>query len=227
MLEKVNSDAWTGTLTSAKQDDRIWDNLIGLQHAVSDGSTDSSSFATYGRVDRTVETELQAIVKNAETEASNGNIDSTSVALELIRKAKFTYDLTKKYAGAGTFAVTTPTLFDKLMDEAEARNLRTVSSGSEIPEVGMEGFKLPLIHYQGTWVTYDPSCPSGEMYILTPRSWILEVKRNGNLRLEGGIHEKWKEEEDGEYYHWGKFHFQPRLICREPHLQFKYINLTT
>ena len=85
MLEDKQADLWTGTLTVAQQNSRKWDNLIGVQHAVSDGVADAT-FINYGRVDRTVETELKATVNAAATLVTNGHLASTKVELGLIRK---------------------------------------------------------------------------------------------------------------------------------------------
>lgn len=222
-MEKIQTDLVTGTPSS--QTTRLWDSLIGMQHTISDGSTDSSSFATYGNVDRTSETELAAIVKDVDTEVSNGDLADTKVRLDLIRKAKIGYGLNKTFAGAGDFVVVGADLFETLAQEAEDRNLRTITGG--IPEVGMEGFKLPIIEYGDSLVTFDRDVPDGEMWILTSRSWMMEFAQGANFTLDSGFHQAWREEEGGGYYNWGHFHSKSRLICREPWLQFKYINLTT
>lgn len=223
LIEKIHNDLVTGSLTSSQQDDRLWNNLIGIQQAVSDGGVTDSQGTHYGRVDRTAETQLQAVVKDASTEASNGNIPDQKVRLDLIRKALLDYGLTKKFAGAGTFSVVPMDMFSTLLEEAEDRNLRVVEGN--IPDMGLEGFKSTVIQYGRTMITYDPSIPSGELYVLTPRSWIFEIQRGANFQLDDTIKEKWRLEEGGGYYNYGNLHAKCRLICTEPHLQFKMFNL--
>lgn len=224
MLERIQNDLWNGTLTESQQKSvRLWQNILGMRHQVDDGTT--SGYGTLGQVDRTVEPGLQAKVRAAGTEVSAGGIPDSKVRLDLLRRNKIQYGLTNKFAGAGDFAITSNALFNVLAEEAEARNQRIVEGG--VPEIGMEGFTLPMIQYGSTWITYDPDCPEGELYHLTSRSWVLEVREGSNFNLVDGIKEKWNQEEGGGYYNWGQFRAQMRLVCREPHLQMKWTGLTT
>jgi hypothetical protein len=227
LLDQVNEDMWTGALTEAQQvaaSNALWPNVIGLQQAVDDGLS-GTPVKFYGGVDRSTATGKPEIQGYTILAAS---LPDTKVRLNLIRRAKMVGDgttgLCDTYAGAGTFAVTTATLFNTLMEEAEDRNIRVIDGG--VPELGMEGFKQPMIQYGTTYITYDVECPSGEMYVLTPRSWVFEVSPGANFQLDGNIVENWKVVEAGGYYNWGRLHAKVRLVCREPHLQLKYTGLT-
>ena len=231
MLEDKQADIWTGTLTAAKQDDRKWDNMVGVQHAVSDGSSSGeTAFIDYGRVDRTVETQLQSNVNLAATLVTNGFLASTKVELNIVRKIGNTSSLggpILKANGAGVhdLVITTPDLWNVMADEADDETV--IHRSDKMPAaVAVHGFSQPLIMKDNSVIIYDTDCPSGELYTLSTRSWLYEVQSGHNFNMST-FKKKWELEEGGEHYQWANLDVKDRLTCREPWLNTKITGLTT
>lgn len=229
MLEDKQADLWTGTLTVAQQNSRKWDNLIGVQHACDDGVADST-FINYGRVDRTVETELKGTVNAAADLVTNGHLASTKVELGLIRKIGNTSSIggpNLKSTGAGVhdLVITTPDLWNVMADEADDESV-IHRSDKMPPALAVHGFQNPIIMKDNTLVIFDTDCPSGEMYNLSTRSWLYEVQGGHNWKL-APFRKKWEHEEGGEYYQWSNLDVKDRLTCVEPGMQVKTTGLTT
>ncbi len=225
-LEQMQDDIWNGTLTSTQQNTNKWPNLLGIRHQVSDGSTDSATFATIGRVDRTVETELQANVNTAANLVSAGYLTNTVVTLDLIRKLKTISAigaLSDKAMNAGDICLVAGNLWNVLAAEADSN--RAVQIANNVPELAKWGFKLPVILMDNTTILMDNDAASGEMLLLTSKSWSYEIQRGHNMKFSDP-QRKWVNEEGGAYYQWGNIETKHRLVCREPWLQTKCTDLT-
>ena len=226
-LEKQQAQLWAGTLTSAQQArDHGWEDYLGLVHQVSDGtSTGETDYTHIGNVDRTAETELKAKVNLAADLVTAGIMTATdNVTLDVLRWLKInnTYGgVTNKYAGAGNLAITTPAQWLKLADDADSNQVFSVG---KLGDVGMDGFKYPVIQADNTLVTYDPDCTSGCLYLLCTDHWVFEVQSGSNFQVEPW-QEKWRNEEGGEYYRWTQIHAKTRLTCTRPDLQVKITGL--
>lgn len=229
-LEKYQSQFWTATLTSAQQNERKWAGHIGLVHAVSDGVTDSSNYATYGRVDRTVETQLKANVNAAATLVTNGHLATTKVELDLIRRLNIIPSIggllhKGQGEGVGDIVITTPDLWAVMATEADDNAV--FNRGDTMPaSVAVHGFKNPVILKDNTRIVFDKDCPSGELYLLSTRSWSFEIQKGHNFQL-GGFKKDWELTQGGEYIQWAHIDTKSRLTCREPWLQTKVTGLTT
>ena len=223
-LDKLQSRLWDGTLTAAQQSSTAqkWSDLIGLDHAVSDGSkTGETSFTVYGTVNRTVETTLASTV----LEDPATTFGSTAIKLKWFRQLKYDNSVagvSNKTAGAGDLAIMPAALWMALADQVDERH---VFYDTSIPQIGMAGFKNPVIVYDGTVLAFDESCQSGQVYLLTSKSWVFEVHRMENFKLGPWV-KKHETEEGGEKYRWSNISAKVRLTCREPWAQAKVTNAT-
>lgn len=221
---------WTGTQTSAQQANQEWTNLLGLQHLVSDGTTSGeTTFTHIGRVDRTVETFLKSTVLVGSTLVTNGNIPTTQPTLDLISQILVDDSLggiCNYSGGTGDLVITTAALWNVLRSEAEDQ--ATIDSGveMEIPKTGKTvAFKQPVIRHGKSLITYDPDCPSGELYVLSSGSLVYEVAPGYNYKIQNLVN-KAETEEGGEDYSWGKINLKHRLTCRAPWLNVKVTGLS-
>lgn len=221
-VKRVNQAFWTGTRNSSQQNVNVWEDLLGLQHTLTANNV-------YGGVDRSVETALNPSSLVAGTDTA-----STVVDLDLIRKIN--HGFTK--ASSGTFTglamrsangrganaiVTTSTLWQELASQAEGR-YQIHTNG--IPKAGLAGFEFPVIEYDRSFITYDPYCPSGEMYALNLDTWMVEIQKGHNFKFLG-FQPKWLNEEGGGYYEHGLFSAMIRFTCSAPWLNCRVSGLTT
>ena len=216
MLEKHQAQLWTGTLTSAQQDHdtQTWGDYIGVQHWCDDGVADTD-MTHVGGVARTTHTELK------------GNVTTgvTTILLRKCRQARLTTAygaIRQKYASAGNLIITTPTLWEKLANEADGKNQ---INSNDIPQFARAGFTNPAIRLYDALIVWDHDCPSGEVYVLTPEFWVFEVQRGANFMIEPWTR-KWVTEEGGAFYRWTTIRAKTRLTCRRPDLQVKLTDVT-
>jgi len=227
MFKRVSTDFWTGSLSSANQDLRVWGGVLGIEHQVND---QNGSESVWGRVDRAVETELEANVLAAGTDIG----DSSTVSLDMIRRVNhgFTKEsggdfegiATKTVDGRGAYCVIThPQIFQSLAAESEG-HYQIHQNG--IPNSGLGGFKRPIIEYDSAYITYDPFCPAGKMYLLYLDAWSLEVQQGMDWTFTG-LQDNSKLEYGGALIEWGYYEYMPRFICHAPHLQTVITGLTS
>tara|TARA_Y100000310_G_scaffold336614_1_gene421642 strand:+ start:917 stop:2047 length:1131 start_codon:yes stop_codon:yes gene_type:complete len=224
-LEKHQSELWTGTLTEAQQDAEVWATYLGVQH-----SCDGSGSDFYGGQDRAVHTALQGKEYAATALATAGAI-TASTTIPLLRMVRWmktentTGGLCNRWAGAGSLAITTGSLWNVMANEAEGQHT-IYDRGQEVPGLQMaRGSKFPVIVKDGTYITYDPDCPSGEFYLLTPEYWVYEVEAGNNFLIEEW-QKKWLNDEGGSKYYYTQIHAKPRLTCYRPDLNVKITGLT-
>lgn len=224
-LENLQSELWTGTLTQAQQDTSLqaWAGLLGVQHACSDGSsTGETGFNYYGGVDRTVDTDpLQSNVIDGD------DLSSSEITLRLLRQARLgttaSYgEIRKKRHEAGKLIITTPTLWEKLANDADQDNQ---INSNDIPQFARSGFASPVIRLDDAMVVWDHDCPSGEAYLITPEDWVFEIQKGSNFRMEPW-QKKFLNEEGGNWYRWTLIVAKMRLTCRRPDLNIKMRDMT-
>ncbi len=230
------ADFWNNSLTEAEQNKYEWsDGMIGLRHWVDDG-VNNAGYKFVGRVDRTsgTGTKLKANVFSAANLVANGQLPTTRPNLALIRKLRTSNNLAGGTntgianidAGAGDLCITTPDLWNTLADEADDQHVIHDLSGAKVAEIGQTiGFKRPVIVKDNTYITYDPSCPEGELYLLTSGTWCYEIMPGYNFDIWPWA-EKAKIEEAGEHYQWCKIVVKDRFTCERPWLQVKVTGLT-
>lgn len=230
MFKRVTQDFWTGSLSGTQQNAQIWggnaltdSGVLGLQHQVGSGNV-------FGRVDRAVETSLNANVWAASTQIGT----STTVELEMIRAVQLGFTradtsaevegiATKTSTGIGADCVVAgAALFRTLAAEADGRYEITTNG---IPNSALAGFKGKCINFDDTYIVLDPKCPAGEMYLTTMDSWSLEIQKGKDFMFSG-LNDNTKLQRGGPAVEWGHFEFVPRLICHQPHLQTKITGLT-
>jgi len=220
-LKKINTDLWSGTLTSAQQAKKTWDSILGLTHVCTASNT-------YGQVDRSVETSLNPMAVNAVT-----SFDTTLIDLRAVRN--ITWGFTDTTAGTDTLGiadksgvsrilhVTTKGLWNVLADEADGAFQITTGG---IPNTALAGFAHPIIHSDSGYIISDPSCVSGEMYSLNLDTWLMELHKTGNFKWNPLV-DKWLTEEGGAYYKWATLQVKMRLTCRAPWLNCRTYGLAT
>lgn len=230
--EDVYREMWSGSLTLAQQNLQVWqDGILGLTHIVDDGTT--SGYEYVGRVDRRVETYLQATVKTASSLVTGGYLPSTVPNLSLISKIRSIPALggmSNRDAKAGTLALTTPDLFSVLREEAEGQHIVYEDIGAAVPNapdiLKAIGMSYPVIKKDQTYITYDPQCPSGHLYLLTPGTFVYQLQSGYNYKQNSWQQKKLNEEGGGDY-EWMLIELKQRLGCLRHDLQFKCTGLTT
>lgn len=225
----IQSEMHTGTLTSTQQGVQEWANLLGLDHLVSDGtSSGETSFTHIGKVDRTTETFLKSTTLLAATLVTNGDLPSTQPTLDLISNILTNSSLGGicNYAGgSGDLVITTGDLWNVLREEAEDQAVIVHDASTTVQGMGKTvTFKQPVIQHGKTRITYDPDCPSGNLYVLSSGSFCYEVASGNNYRVQDMVN-KAETEEGGEDYSWGKIIHKHRLTCTSPWLNVKVTGL--
>jgi hypothetical protein len=217
---------WNGTLTESQQGQIEWyQNNLGVTHWVSDGTTaGEEAYKFVGQVNRTTATQLKSTVLTAAALVSGGYIPTQAPTLDLIRKIRTINALggiANRDPDAGDLVITTPELFNTLASEAEGQAQIWRDPTKPVPGTGMAlGFKYPVIVKDGAFITYDPDCPSGELYVLTTKTWMYEIRDGYNFMQTPWV-EKNKVEEGGEMYSWKSIYLKDRLTCLKPWLQVK------
>lgn len=225
-VTKMQSSLWTGTLTESQQDSEEWADHIGLTHIVDDGTTTASKY--YGGQDRTQYQHLKANLIAQSTLQSAGVLTDKKPTLSLLRTLRIsnTYGgLANKNPKSGRLVITTPDLWEVLAKEAESKHT-IYETGQKVPgQLSSIGVQYPVIVKDTTMITYDPSCPSGELYLLTPESFVFQVQSGANFKA-APWQKKWEIEEGGGYYSWTNIHSKTRLMCLDPFLQTRVTGLT-
>ena len=217
-MKKVNTSLFSGTLTEAQQNATRWDDLLGIEHVM-----DNSTNPFYGRVSRTIETNLKSTPIVAGTDT-----DTTAIELGLIDvvndgNANISGRASRSEDGKGcNLHLVHPKLFQPLREEAAGLHQIQVPS---IPGNNMGGARKPAIHYGDNWITYDEDVTNTEMHSLRLEDWILEIDPRYNFQPQG-FKLKSENEEGGEFYEWSLIHAKLRLSCRRPWLQVKTTALT-
>jgi hypothetical protein len=225
-LEKHQTELWTGTLTEAQQDLEVWPTYLGLQHTCDGTGTDF-----YGGQSRATYDMLRGKEYAATALATAGAITASTTVplLQMFRHMKTNNTvggIANRYAGAGSLVITTPDLWNVLATEAEGKHT-IFDSNTEVPGMMLHtGMKYPIIKKDTTFITYDPDCPSGELYQLTPEFWVYEVEKGNNFKVMDWKN-KWETDEGGAYYVWNQIFAKARLTCHRPDLQIKITGLTT
>ena len=157
-----------------------------------------------------------------------GVLTNLKPTLELIRKLRTENSIggiANKNPNAGSLVITTSALWNVLADQVE--NKKTIyDSGMSIPRFGSNlGWQYPVIPYGGTLITYDPDCPAGMLYVLTPESFMFEVDSDNNFSPQPWVL-KSASEEGGGYYRWSSIMAETRFSGMDPFLQIKVKDLT-
>lgn len=224
--QNMQTQFWTGTLTLSQQEQIEWyQNVLGLRHWVSDGTTSGETDYKYvGQVDRTTATQLKSTVLEAGTLQAAGVIPTYAPTLDLIRKIRTINSLggiANRDPDAGDLVITTAELFNTLAAEAEGQAQIWRDPTKPVPGTGMAlGFKYPVIVKDGSYITYDPDCTSGELYVLTTKTWMYEIRDGYNFMQTPWV-KKHEVEEGGNMYSWKSIYLKHRLTCTKPWLQVK------
>lgn len=210
LYRRLNTAMWSGTLTQAQQDDPVWKNLLGLTHVM------GTSNNYYGRVDRSVETNLNPKALVAGTDTSSTKISLELIDIVNVGNATFTTGLAARSSnGRGaTLHITTPSLWQTL--RKEAHGLGSIRYDG-IPNHPFGGFKYPFIEYNGHYIFPDESCPSGTCYHVNPDTWLMEVHPMDNFRFQEFVAQD-ETEMGGAWVEWSKINLMLRFSCRAPYL---------
>jgi hypothetical protein len=223
-LQKHQEQLWTGTLTEAEQDEEVWNTYLGLQHTV-----DGTGGDFYGGQDRDVNTVLKGKEYTATQLATAGGASGTVPLLKgirIIRTDNTVGGIANRFSGAGSLCITTAAVWNTLANEAEGKYTIFDSPGSSPQFLKGVSAQFPMIVKDTTVITYDPDCPSGELYVLTPEFWVFEVDRANNFKIKPW-QDKSLNDEGGEMYMYTQIYAQTRLLCYRPDLQVKITGCTT
>lgn len=228
-LEKHQAQLWAGTLSSSQQDHdtQTWADYIGVRHWVDDGG----SYATVGGVSRTTHSELRA-----HSPTSTEAWADTEVTVRRLRQLRlgiysaytagpYSEGVRSRFNSAGNLVITTPTLWEKLADEASNNSSIQRFTTTDVPQFARTGFKLPVLKADDMTIVFDHDCPAQEVYMLTPEFWTFEIQSGANFTIEPWT-KKYLTEEGGAFYRWTTIHAKSRLTCRRPDLQIKVTGCT-
>ena len=221
LLKRVNEDMLNGTLTAAQQNEQRWTSLLGLDHVMTSGNT-------YGRVNRTAESDLDPLIIDATTA-----LDTTAISLDLIDvinhgNSTVTGRAAKSADGQGcNLHIVHPRLWQTLREEAQGLYAIEVP---KMPGNAAVGTQRPAIRYGDNWITYDDNlkidgtATTTTMFSTRLESWVLEVDPRYNFVPQPFVL-KSEVEEGGEFVEWSQVHAKMRLSCREPWLNCKVTGL--
>lgn len=211
--KSIHTSIWGGTLTSAQQDKAVWPDYIGLTQWLTANNT-------CARVDRSVETTLNPVVLAAGTDFTG-----TVPTVNINRIVNMRNNLASKSPnGQGaTLFVTTPSLWEVIADDADAKG---INSNKGVQEHSETGFKFPVVEHDNAFYVASPNCPSGEMYCLNPDTLLFEIYSGYNFQWTDFV-DKSATEEGGERYEWARLELKSRLTMREPWLNCRITGLTT
>ena len=201
--------------TAAQQAKPMWSEPLGLVYSV--GTQNN----IYGTVNRTTETNLNPILAAAATA-----FPTTVANLEMIRNFNHGYTNVAGTAVNGAAlrnpngfgcprSITTPTILNKLKQDAEARGYQMW--GMDMPERAKTGFTGRVIEFEGVLISDDPDCPAGVIYMLDPDHIVVEVPPAMNFAWNGFKNEK-ELQEGGVDKEFGLLELELRLTVRSPHL---------
>ncbi|MEM6260507.1 MAG: hypothetical protein AAGI37_19705 [Planctomycetota bacterium] len=174
-LNQFGSDFYSGAPSSYSTDK--WDNYVGLNTWLQDGNNicgvDRSSAAN---------AEFRAQYTTTSYALSLNFLDA--VCLEGVTAAVggTTDPLFNKGSNANLW-LTSNANYNKLKQEATARQLGHVVSGDKLPEGGMVGYLREHINYGGKIVVPDPKIAAGDLYGLDADTITLQFKAGKNFRM--------------------------------------------
>ncbi len=230
-LDNISRRLYTGTVSASDQTGkRLWSDFLGLQSVC-------SLTGTYACRDRTVYPVLKGRTNTAAEIASALGatyVSTTKPLLAMFRQIRITdkvgsteiSGMARKDPRAGRLAITTAELWGILAAEAEGKHT-IFDSGAKIPELlGSVSTAFPVIRKDDTYITYDPDCPSGEIYILSPEYFLFEAQANNNFK-QYEWRADWEAREDGFKFLWKKINAKLRWTCYRPDLQWRGTGFTT
>ena len=216
LLKRINDRLINGTRTQAEQNATVWQDLLGVAHVLTQNNY-------YGRVDRSDITTMNPINITAGTDISSTIIELSNIDVVNDGNANIQGRAQRSGDGKGCdLHIVRPNLFAALKEEASG-TYDIAYNG--IPGHAGVGADMPAIKYGRNWVVYDEDVPSGEMWSLRLKDWLLEVDPRYNF-VPQPFKLKSAQEEGGEHYEWSLVHAVMRLTCRRPWLQAKTTGLT-
>jgi hypothetical protein len=232
VVNTQQSEFWTGTLTQAQQQAQRWHTKLGIRHWVDDGVT----YQYVCGLDRTLSgnESLKANVYTAAGLVTAGDMSSTTPDLSLIRTLKIKDSaggtslkaVCNKDARAGDLCIVDPAVFLVFAQAVDGAQTRWLDAGEKVPGIGHTyGFQYPVIMYDNTLVTYDPSCPSGELYLLTSGTWHYEIAPGYNYAVTKWNND-WEVTRGGVMKRWANTLLRDRLYPNRIDLNTKVTGLT-
>lgn len=174
--DQTNSIAgklYTGS--PADQTADLWSDLLGLDAQLQSGNTiggiDRSLAANAGYRGQYSTASLTASLKLLDDINLTGVDDGAAGTTTGLKTINSQADL----------VITTPTIYNKLKQEAVARSLTQVQPSSKLPEMGLVGFKNECFEYNGMTVTYDPKATATNLYVLDSSVIHLHFKSGKNF----------------------------------------------
>lgn len=226
-LDSIYTSIIDGTRTSAQQGVKTWQDMLGIDHTVSDGTTaGETDFTHYGRKDRTASgnDHLQATVLAASDLVTLGYLSDLKPNMSIIRKLEVVYSVGQRRGNGPRLVVTAPALWERLAEEVDGKS-SILRSPDNPPAMAVDGFKQNVIEYGNTYVVADPSFMTDTMVGMYLDSWGFQIDSAANFKVS-----PWRDkaytEEGGAKHYWSLMETDARIVCDEPHLQWKITGLS-
>lgn len=211
----IAPDLFTGNPT---QTNKVLNAIIGARVALDSGST----YATYGNVDKTVQTELKpALFSSTVTAFDWSLIDAVNAG-----------DGTNPNGGAATLGpgvdlviVNQNLFYNTIKPKARADSYQIINVGEELPEFGKIGWMKEAVRYGSTLIIFDPYCPAGtssalsQMYCLTANSWRMQIHPDYDFNKTKWVDQREITQENAMI---ARVDFKGRLVCPQPWLNGLY-----
>jgi hypothetical protein len=234
LFQNMSAQMWNGVLTQAQQARDEWDtSLMGIRQWVSDGTGAEAAYRYVGSVDRTTASWLQSKVLTAVglRDGTYGtsylqNTQPTLQLIDLIKTIPALGGLVNKSGIAGDLVITTPELYNVLKQQIDNSTVivKDPSKGLPLKAEGIN-YKFEVIQYGGTAITYDKSCPPGEMYVLSTGTFVYQLHSSGAYTMQPWINEQMTVR-GGRAITWSAINVKHRLFCTRPALNVKITGLT-
>lgn len=191
--------------------------FIGLRVALDSGA----NYATYGNVDKTVQTELKPALYNATATGFNWSlIDAINAG-----------DGTNPNGGAATLGngvdlvIVNESLFYNTIKPMARADSYQIITATDLPEYHKLGADREVVMYGRVPIIFDPYCPAGTssarsmMYGLSTESWVVQIHPDYDFKRTD-----WVDQEPitGERSLTSHIQFKARLVCTRPALNGLY-----
>lgn len=235
LFQNMSSQMWNGVLTQSQQARDEWDtSLMGIRQWVSDGLEAAGIYRYVGSVDRLTASWLQSKVLTGAglVDGTYGNVSylqntqPTLQLIDLIKTIPALGGLTIKSGIAGDLVITTPELYNVLKQQVDNQTviIKDPSKGLPLKAEGIN-YKYEVIQYGSTAITFDKSCPTGEMYVLSTGTFVYQMHNSGAYTMQPWVNEQMAVR-GGRAITWSNINVKHRLFCTRPALNVKVTGLT-
>lgn len=232
ILNEKETHLSSGSPTLSEQTAATTPTIYGIRHLVSDGAaaTSETAYRYVGGKDRqdADAAPLRSNVYLASAMVTAGDIPSTKVSLNLFKTVASTPNLggvantpiRAKARQAGSVVLLPSACWNTLRAETEGDHT-IVHPGEKVPMWGYSiGFKGEILISGGHIFIADDSGASDEAFMLTPGTFVYQVRPGCNYALLPWVAE-WKVQREGRYLRHTKLHIEDRLVLADFELNCK------